>query len=96
MPRGIQRCRVDSTQADIVHALRKIGASVQHLHTVGSGCPDLLVGYMGHNFLLEVKSKGGTLTEDELNFFLTWRGAVKEVFTAEEAIEYLLKGTNHG
>jgi hypothetical protein len=56
---GHSRRRVDSTQVGIVLALRKTGASVQHLHTIGKGCPDLLVGYRGRNILIEVKSDGG-------------------------------------
>ena len=36
--------RTDANQAEIVAALRGVGASVQPLHAVGQGCPDLLVG----------------------------------------------------
>jgi|GEM_PF-5567154 len=47
--------RIDRNQPEIVEALRKLGASVQPLHTAHDGIPDLLVGYQGRNFLLEVK-----------------------------------------
>ena len=47
--------KVDSNQTRVVKALRELGATVQHLHAVGKGCPDLLVGYKGSNYLLEVK-----------------------------------------
>ena len=47
--------RVDANQPVIVAALRAIGATVQHLHAVGQGCPDILVGYDGVNFLMEIK-----------------------------------------
>ena len=47
--------RADSNQAEIVDALRKVGASVQPIHTVGGGVPDLLVGFRGQNYLFEVK-----------------------------------------
>ena len=36
--------RVDSNQPEIVATLRGMGCSVQHLHAVGKGVPDLLVG----------------------------------------------------
>ena len=36
--------RVDQNQKDVVKALRDSGAYVFHLHEVGQGCPDLLVG----------------------------------------------------
>ena len=57
--------KVDANQADIVAALRRIGATVQCLHQVGHGCPDLLVGWHGENILLEVKMPGGDMTPDE-------------------------------
>lgn len=67
--------KVDTAQVHIVVALRKVGATVQALHTVGKGCPDLLVGFRGETYLLEVKTgSGDVLTPDELNWHLTWRG----------------------
>jgi DNA-binding NarL/FixJ family response regulator len=36
--------KVDANQTEITAALRQMGATVQHIHTVGKGCPDLLVG----------------------------------------------------
>ena len=50
--------RVDHNQREVVAALRGAGATVQLLHAVGEGCPDLLVGYKGLNMLLEVKDGG--------------------------------------
>ena len=47
--------KVDANQAEIVQALRQIGAVVQSLAAVGNGCPDLLVGYRNRLFLLELK-----------------------------------------
>lgn len=37
--------RTDSNHAEIAAALRKAGASVVSLASVGNGCPDLLVGF---------------------------------------------------
>jgi len=36
--------RVDNNQAEVVKRLKLHGVSVLHLHTVGNGCPDLLIG----------------------------------------------------
>lgn len=47
--------RVDRNQPDIVAALRRVGAFVQPLHTVGAGVPDLLVIFGGKVYLVEVK-----------------------------------------
>lgn len=73
--------KVDSNQAEIVKALRKVGATVQVLSAVGQGCPDLLVGYRSVNVLLEVKDgskppSARKLTPDEEAFHRTWRGPV--------------------
>lgn len=61
-----------------------MGASVQPLHTVGQGCPDLLVGYGGTNYLLEVKDGNKPpsqrkLTPDEHAWHDEWRGHVTVV-----------------
>jgi len=78
--------RVDNTQKDIVHALRVAGATVQHLHAVGEGCPDIVVGYRRKNYLLEVKVKSGTLSPDQSMWHIAWKGQVNIVTTAEEAL----------
>lgn len=84
--------KVDANQAEIVSALRKIGASVQPLHAVGAGCPDLLVGWRGMTSLLEVKDgskppSARKLTEDQVKWHAEWRGQVAVVETIEQAIE---------
>ena len=73
------KSRTDTNQAEIVSALRKKGCSVVCLHTVGKGCPDILAGYNGQNFLIEVKDGNKPpskqkLTPDEAAFFAGWRG----------------------
>ena len=41
------RARIDKNQPIIVEALRAGGASVVHLHQLGQGTPDILVGVSG-------------------------------------------------
>ena len=79
--------RVDSNQAEIVAALRARGWTVLHLHTLGRGAPDLCVGTSRGNVLLEVKSKGGKLTQAEKVFAAQWLGPLYTVYSPEEAIE---------
>ena len=81
------RARTDENQREIVAALRKAGRSVVTLHQVGKGVPDLLVGYRGQNFLLEIKVPGGDLTDDQIEFEQTWRGDVIVARSPAEAIE---------
>lgn len=84
--------KVDSNQREIVINLRAAGASVAHLHTLGKGVPDLLVGWRGSNFLLEVKSPNGQLTKSEKDFCEHWHGQVAVVKTWEEALLVIDKG----
>lgn len=78
--------RVDRNQSEIVQALRAVGASVHITSRFGEGFPDLVVGFGGVTFLLEVKTPDGKLTEDEREFFDNWRGQVALVRDASDAV----------
>lgn len=74
-----KRARIDQNHAEIVDALRKVGCSVLSLAPMGDGCPDLLVGRRGVNYLLEVKDGSlplsrRLLTIDEKIFAVNWHG----------------------
>lgn len=81
--------KADANQAEVVEALRRAGASVQSLHRVGQGCPDLMVAYNGRVFLMEVKSPGGRLTKPEQDWHREWRSCVYIVHDAQEAVDVL-------
>lgn len=88
--------RVDANQAEVVEALRKAGATVQSLASVGGGCPDLLVGYRGVNHLVEIKDgskppSGRRLTEDEAAWHRAWTGEQVEVIESVEDAMYMLQ-----
>lgn len=78
--------RADANQAAIVRALLAVGCSVLILSMVGNGCPDLLVGYRGRNFLLEVKGPSGRLMPSQVVFCNGWRGQWEIVRTEHEAL----------
>jgi hypothetical protein len=78
--------RTDGNQDEIVTALRQVGASVQSLTAVKNGCPDILVGFRGVNFLMEIKITDGKLSPDEKVFFATWLGHVDIVRSSEAAL----------
>jgi len=92
--------KVDSNQTRVVKALRELGATVQHLHAVGRGCPDLLVGYKGSNYLLEVKDgekseSARKLTPDQVIWHYDWRGQVAIVTSPKDAIDKILSMANN-
>ena len=78
--------KVDANQAEIVDALRQVGASVLVLSRVGQGCADLAAGIRGETFFLEVKTDKGKLTPAEREFMDEWRGHYAIVRTPEEAL----------
>jgi len=92
---GIQmHKRVDRNQTEIVAALRQLGATVFILSEVGRGCPDILVGYRGKNYLFEIKDgqkppSMRRLTEAEALFFKTWQGQVTVINSVEELIHFI-------
>lgn len=91
--------RVDANQREIIDALRAAGASVQPLHTVGDGVPDLLVGKHGRTHLIEIKdgSKRPSerrLTSDQQEWHAWWRGTpVYIVQSADEALAAIAAAT---
>jgi len=87
-----QKKRVDLDQKQVIAQLERMGFSVLNLSAVGSGCPDLLVGKNGQNFLLEIKSKKGTLTPAQVDFHKNWQGHC-EVVKLESLGEFLNAAT---
>ena len=86
--------KTDANHSQVVNALRQIGASVQSLATTGKGCPDLLVGYHGINYLMEVKDGDKVLSKQKLtidqeHWHSLWRGSVHIVKSVNEALKIL-------
>ena len=69
--------RTDDNQAEIVAALRAAGCTVQPLHMVGRGCPDIMCGRAGRIYLMEIKDgtkppSARQLTADERAWHDLW------------------------
>lgn len=92
---------VDANQTAVVEAFRAAGASVLHLHTVGGGCPDLLVGLAGVDIQVEVKDgrkppSARRLTPAEARHHATWRGRRVEVVECPEDVAALVSRVLRG
>lgn len=93
--------KVDANQAELKAAFEKMGCSVLDLSRVGEGCPDLLVGLLGANVLVEVKNVNGkdVLEPAQLRFQREWRGArtvahnVNDVITIVQGIRLGHRGS---
>ena len=88
--------KIDDNQKAIVNVLRQMGASVQSLAATGKGCPDLLVGYHGINYLMEIKDGDKVLSKQKLtidqeHWHSLWRGSVHVVKSVDEALKILNK-----
>ena len=86
--------KTDANQGEIVDALRAVGASVQPLHAVGGGVTDLLVGFRGANYLIEVKDgrkppSARKLTPDQERWHRDWRGQVSIAEWPEDALRII-------
>lgn len=66
----------DHNATEIASALRHAGAFVRFIE--GShgqaGVPDLLVGFRGITYLMEIKMAKGRLSEAQKDFMLGWNG----------------------
>ena len=87
--------KVDANQSQITKALRNAGAFVQPLHTVGDGCPDLLVAFRGKFSLIEVKDgskvpSARRLTPDEQAWHAKAAAKGAPVFIAETVEDALV------
>jgi hypothetical protein len=88
--------KVDGHQAEIVADLRRIpGCSVAITSVVGAGFPDLVIGYRGFNFLVELKDKTQPahrheLTPDQRVFHENWTGQILKAFTFMDILSFML------
>ena len=86
--------RVDKNQKEIVDFFRKQNCQVLHLHTLGSGIPDILVNIDGFNVLIEIKSHPkAKLTKPQETFHQVWN--VEIVHNKQEALNIIAKYENN-
>lgn len=87
--------RTDANQKQIVEMVRKLpGASITSTHIIGKGFPDLVIGYKGINYLIELKdgSKPKSqkkLTPDEVEFHMKWNGQIAICENFEDILKIL-------
>ncbi len=78
----------DQNEPEIIQALWEMGAICRRLDaTLGgemAGVPDLLVGFEGKNYLLEIKTARGRLNVHQQKFHNSWLGQVDVVRSADE------------
>jgi len=82
--------KVDANHSAIVKSIREAGFSVHDTSAVGRGFPDLVCGYGGRTFLVEVKC--GTnipskrrLTAPQETFKASWLGCYVVIESVDQA-----------
>lgn len=85
----MRNARTDSNQKEIVTVLRSVGATVQSLAPVGQGVPDLLVGFRGVNYLIEVKTPTGKLNPIQTAFRANWGAPIGVCVTQDDALQHI-------
>ena len=87
--------RIDAWHREAVDYLRSMGASVQSLADIGKGCPDLLIGWRGRNYLIEIKDgrkppSQRKLTDLEVTWHKQWYGQIHVIETLSALHDWLL------
>lgn len=98
------RFKSDGPTKRIKAKLESVGASVEYFKARAGrgngGRPDLLIGYLGTNFLQEVKDEKGSLSDEQILYHGKWRGRKIDVVRNEAeslaAIGYVSQPTNQG
>ncbi|HEX8030303.1 MAG TPA: hypothetical protein VF491_17635 [Vicinamibacterales bacterium] len=77
--------RLDANHQEIREAYEAVGATVE-----SCGPLDLVVGYQGRTFLVEVKTrKGKTRSAKQARFLAKWKGQAAIVRSPEEALQVI-------
>lgn len=85
----------DTNHNEVTKALLQLGCSVHDLAAAGNGCPDLLVGWRGLNFLVEVKRDSkAPYTRAQILFNRMWQGQVLRAESAHDAVEKITQAYN--
>ena len=97
-----RQCKRDANHAELTKAFEQLGCTVQDLSHAGvAGWPDVVVGCIGRNHLVEFKNpetaygRAG-LSANQRAFARDWRGGqMYAVSTAEEAM-FLVQNWRRG
>lgn len=88
--------RKDGNQDQIVADLRRshIGVSVAVTHQLGAGFPDIVIGFRGVNYLIEIKDgskppSAQKLTPAEKEFHTGWQGQIDVANDLDEVLRII-------
>ena len=85
--RGRHKNKRDANEKEIVSELQAHGFTVERMDVPA----DLLAGYGGRDFLIEVKMPKATLTGPQTVFYETWRGSKTILRSIDDARDWAIK-----
>ncbi len=80
--------KVDNNQSEIVKTFKQLGYAVLDLSAVGLGIPDLLISKAKVNYLVEIKSDKGKLTEPQEKFIKSWNADVFVIRSVDDVLNF--------
>jgi len=90
------RSKKDANQKEIVTALEGVGCTVADLSAVGSGVPDILVGFGSKNYLIEIvgpdklkRFPPDGLSDNQIEWHKVWNGSVYKAASVQEALDVM-------
>jgi len=79
----------DGNQKEIERVLRQLNIPYKDTSKVGGGFSDMVVGYKGINYLLELKVGKNKLQQNQIDFHDIWKGKIDVVRNIDEVLELL-------
>ena len=88
------RTHVDKNQNEIIKAFEQCGCSVLNCARIGSGFPDLVVGFQGNNYLVEVKNPANSygkkgLNSNQIEWANNWPSPVLVARTLDDVVRFV-------
>lgn len=80
----------DDNQPGILAVARRMHASYMITTALGKGQADVVFGFQGVNYVVEVKGEHGKLNPDQQEFHDGWKGRVDIVRSGDELVRLLL------
>ena len=81
--------KTDSNQQEILNDLKRLGISYFVASGVGAGFPDIVVGFRGLNWFIEIKTETGKQTKPQIKFEESWQGQYAICRSTEQVLEVI-------
>lgn len=89
MPFTHTKSHRDANHAEIVKYYEQLGCTVVDTSGVGMGFPDAVIGCVGFNDLIEIKTEEGGLELKQQRFIRDWRGSVRIIRTMSDVVAHV-------